>query len=114
SEKDCKGVVHEAPREIELDAVDRFPTDVHHGEDTSQRRPHEDHICGRLRDIRAFIHVNANRSLCESDSIVRAVTAENNNWFPRFYAGSEERLDVVLLVGGRASRTYIATRDVKL
>jgi cation transport ATPase len=42
-----------------------------------------------------------NRSLCESNSIVRAVTAENNNRFLTIYASTEEHLDIVLLVGGR-------------
>ena len=32
----CKDVVREAPCKVELNAADRFPTDVHHGEDPSR------------------------------------------------------------------------------
>jgi len=58
--------------------------------------------------------MDAYRSLRESDCIVRAVAAENDNWFLAIFASTEEHLNVILLVGGLASRTYIVIRDAKL
>ncbi|GKZ97877.1 hypothetical protein AnigIFM59636_001695 [Aspergillus niger] len=39
------------------------------------------HIRGVLRDICAFVHADADRSLRESNGVVGAIAAENNNRF---------------------------------
>ena len=60
------------------------------------------------------MHIDIDRGLRESNSITRAITAENNNRFFEMLTSIKERLDVVLLVRGRASRTRFVGRNAKL
>ncbi|KAI6749394.1 hypothetical protein HG530_015233 [Fusarium avenaceum] len=114
SKKNRKGVVHKTPPKVELDAVDGLPARIHHGQNTSQGRTHENNIRSGLCDICAFIHMDADSSLRKSNGIVRAVATENDNRLLAMRGITEESLDVISLVGRRASRAHIVIRNAKL
>ncbi len=67
-----------------------------------------------LRNICAFVHMDADSSLRESNGIVRAVAAENDNRLLAICGSTEESLDVILLFCRLASRAHIINRNAEL